>query len=138
MRRSDAKKWATASDAMAAAATSAQNLVIGRDQFGYAAESRGLVAAYTTLQQRIAHLLTGADREFDKISGALKASADTYEREDAAGAHRMNRLGGQKAKLEQQSTMDGQFANGNWPPAVADKMSDASVKDGDKSDWTPE
>lgn len=91
--RSDAKKWATASDEMAGASTSAQNLVLGRDQFGYAAESHGLVAAYTTLQQRIAHLLTGADSEFDKLSGVLKASADTYEYEDAAGAHRMNRIG---------------------------------------------
>lgn len=49
-----------------------------------------------------------------------------------------NTLDEKKAKFEQQSTMDGQFANGNWPPAVADKMSDASVRDGDKSDWTPQ
>lgn len=90
--RSDAKKWAAASDEMMAATASAQNLVLGRDQFGYAAESRGLVAAYTTLQQRIAHLLTGADAEFDKISGALKASADTYEYEDASGAHEMGKI----------------------------------------------
>jgi hypothetical protein len=90
--RSDAKKWATASDEMMAAATSAQNLVLGRDQFGYAAETRGLVAAYTALQQRIAHLLTGADAEFDKVSSALKASADTYEREDTEGAHRMSKI----------------------------------------------
>ena len=48
-----------------------------------------------------------------------------------------NTLDEKKAKLEQQATMDGQFADGNWPPAVADKMSDASVRDGDKSDWTP-
>jgi uncharacterized protein YukE len=48
-----------------------------------------------------------------------------------------NTLEEKKAKLDQQSTMDGQFANGSWPSAVADKMSDASVKDGDKSDWTP-
>ncbi|MGH3934444.1 MAG: WXG100 family type VII secretion target [Pseudonocardiaceae bacterium] len=48
-----------------------------------------------------------------------------------------NSLDEKKAKLEQQSTMDGQFVNGNWPHAVADKMSDASVRDGDKSDWTP-
>lgn len=90
--RSDARKWAAASDEMMAAATAAQNLVLGRDQFGYAAESRGLVAAYTTVQQRIAHLLTGADAEFDKISSALKASADTYESEDASGAHRMGKI----------------------------------------------
>jgi uncharacterized membrane protein required for colicin V production len=48
-----------------------------------------------------------------------------------------NTLDEKKAKFEQQSTMDGQFANGNWSPAVADTMSDASAKDGDKSDWTP-
>jgi uncharacterized protein YukE len=48
-----------------------------------------------------------------------------------------NSLDEKKAKIEQQSTMDGQFADGNWPPAVADKTSDASVRDGDKSDWTP-
>jgi hypothetical protein len=90
--RLDATKWATASDEMRFAATSAQNLVLGRDQFGYAAEIRGLVAAYTTLQQRIAHLLTGAHSEFDKISGALKASADTYEYEDTKGAHRMGKI----------------------------------------------
>jgi hypothetical protein len=48
-----------------------------------------------------------------------------------------NTLDEKKAKFEQQATMDGQFANGNWPSAVADKMSDASVRDGDKSDWTP-
>jgi hypothetical protein len=77
---------------MMAATTAAQNLVLGSDQFGYAAESRGLVAAYSTLQQRIAHLLAGADSEFDKVSGALKASADTYEREDTESAHRMGRI----------------------------------------------
>jgi uncharacterized protein YukE len=48
-----------------------------------------------------------------------------------------NSLDEKKAKLEQQVTMDGQFTSGNWPPAAADKMSDGSVNDGDKSDWTP-
>lgn len=48
-----------------------------------------------------------------------------------------NTLEEKKAKFEQQATMDGQFADGEWPSAVADKMSDASVRDGDKSDWTP-
>ncbi|MEV4319277.1 hypothetical protein [Actinocrispum sp. NPDC049592] len=48
-----------------------------------------------------------------------------------------NTLDEKKAKLDQQATMDGQFANGQWPSAVTDKMADASVKDGDKSDWTP-
>ncbi|MGH3428847.1 MAG: hypothetical protein ACRDRI_04330 [Pseudonocardiaceae bacterium] len=87
--RSDAKKWATASDEMRVAAASAKNLVLGGGQFGHVAEVRGLVAAYTTLQQRIARLLTGANSEFAKVSQALKASADTYEDEDAKGAHMM-------------------------------------------------
>ena len=91
--RSDAKKWTTASDEMAASASAAENLVLGRDQFGYAAETHGLVTSYKTLQQRIAHLLTGADAEFDKIAAALKSSADTYEREDAEGAHNFDQMG---------------------------------------------
>lgn len=91
--RSDAKKWATASDEMAAASTSAQNLVLGAAQLGYAAESRGLVSVYTMLQQRIAHLLSGADREFDKISKVLIESANTYEYEDSRGAHEMGSIG---------------------------------------------
>jgi uncharacterized protein YukE len=48
-----------------------------------------------------------------------------------------NTLDEKKAKIDQQTTMDGAFANGTWPPAAADQMSDASVRDGDKSDWTP-
>lgn len=91
--RSDATKWTAASDDMAAAQGSAQSLVLGRAEFGYAAESRGLVSSYTNLQQRIAHLLQGADAEFDKIAAALRLAADTYEREDAEGAHNLNQIG---------------------------------------------
>jgi len=91
--RSDATKWMTASDEMAAAAGKAENLVLGKDQFGGAGDERGVVNAYETLRDKIAGLLTGADAEFDKIAGALRASADTYEREDAEGAHRLERAG---------------------------------------------
>ncbi|MGH3770911.1 MAG: hypothetical protein ACRDRW_05880 [Pseudonocardiaceae bacterium] len=41
-----------------------------------------------------------------------------------------------KTQIEQQYTMDGPFTNGDWPSAVAKKMSDASVRDGGKSAWT--
>ena len=91
--RSDARKWATASDEMSAAAVAAQNLVLDRGQFGYVADNRGLVASYATLQQRLANLLQGADTEFGKISSTLMTVADTYEREDAAGAHKFNKMG---------------------------------------------
>lgn len=92
--RSDATKWSTASDEMATASTSAAGLVLGRAEFGFAAEGHGVDTAYKTLQDRIAHLLSGADGEFDKIAAALRASADTYEAEDAAGAHEMDSVGG--------------------------------------------
>ena len=92
--RSDAAKWMTASDEMAAASSAAQSLVLGREQFGFAAESHGVAAAYKALQDRIAHLLTGADTEFDKIAAALKTAADAYESEDAAGAHTFDSMGG--------------------------------------------
>ncbi len=91
--RSDATKWTTASDAMAVAAGSAKNLVLGKDQFGWAGDQRGVVTAYQALQDKIAGLLTGADAEFDKIAVVLRVSADTYEREDAEGAHRLDQAG---------------------------------------------
>ncbi|MET0133127.1 MAG: hypothetical protein ABW215_05990 [Kibdelosporangium sp.] len=91
--RSDATKWTTASDEMAAGGGSAQSLVLGRAEFGYAAENHGLVTSYTTIQERIATLLTGADAEFDKMAAALRLAADTYEREDAEGAHKFDQMG---------------------------------------------
>jgi hypothetical protein len=90
--RSDATKWTTASDDMTAASGAAANLVLGLEAFGFAAQSHGLTEAYAALQSRIAHLLTGADGEFDKIAGALRTAADAYESEDAAGAHAMNSI----------------------------------------------
>lgn len=88
--RSDATKWVTGSDEMAAAATAAQGQTLGRAELGWIAEQRGVTAAYTTLQGKIATLLTGADREFDALAVALRTSADNYEREDAEGAHLMD------------------------------------------------
>jgi uncharacterized protein YukE len=71
------------------------------------------------------------------LIAALGFSVAFLERITTLSTNFANTLDEKKAKIEQQSTMDGQFANGNWPSAVADQMSDASVKDGDKSDWTP-
>ena len=48
--------------------------------------------AYETLQDKIAGLLTGANAA-KKIAAALGASANTYEREDAEGAHGLERAG---------------------------------------------
>ena len=68
-------------------------LVLGTEQFGFAAQARGVADAYKSLQDRITNLLTGADAEFDKIASALKIAADAYESEDAAGAHTFDQMG---------------------------------------------
>jgi hypothetical protein len=92
--RSDATKWQTASDAMHGAASTARGLTLGDTQFGLADAAQGCKTAYATIQDKMAGLLDGADAEFEKVAKVLKASADTYEKEDAAGAHRFDSMGG--------------------------------------------
>jgi hypothetical protein len=91
--RSDATKWQTASDAMHGAAGTAKGLTLGDTQFGLADAAQGCKTAYETIQNKLAALMDGADTEFEKVAKALKASADTYEKEDAEGAHRFETTG---------------------------------------------
>lgn len=46
-------------------------------------------------------------------------------------------LDSKRAKLEQLTTLDGTYPNGQWPPAVDNTLADATVHDGDASAWTP-
>jgi uncharacterized protein YukE len=49
-----------------------------------------------------------------------------------------NTLSDKKGKLDQLVPTGAPFgSNGSWPPAASDKMADATVGDGDGSDWTP-
>jgi hypothetical protein len=91
--RSDAKKWETASDEMSYSAMAARNLELNEHQFGHFVATHGLVTSYAALQQRLANLLDGADTELGKIARTLRMVADTYEREDAAGAHKFKKAG---------------------------------------------
>jgi hypothetical protein len=91
--RADATKWQTASDAMHGASGTAKGLTLGDTQFGLADAAQGCKTAYATIQSKIVTLFDGADAEFEKVAGVLKASADTYEKEDAAGAHRFESTG---------------------------------------------
>lgn len=92
--RSDATKWTTAADAMHGASDAAKGLNLGDTQFGLADAAQGCKTAYATIQTKLGSLLDGADTEFDKVAAALKASADTYEKEDAEGAHKFDSTGG--------------------------------------------
>jgi uncharacterized protein YukE len=48
-----------------------------------------------------------------------------------------NTLADKKSRLDQQTTVGAPFTNNSWPSAVSEKFSDASVTDGDTSDWIP-
>lgn len=48
-----------------------------------------------------------------------------------------NELAGARTKIEQLEQSDESFAGGDWPSPMSDALSDASVTDGDKTDWTP-
>lgn len=48
-----------------------------------------------------------------------------------------NHLDTARDKLRQITASNDFFAAGNWPPVMTDAMSDASVTDGDRSDWKP-
>ena len=48
-----------------------------------------------------------------------------------------NELAGARLRIEQIEQSDESFAGGNWPSPQSDALSDASVQDGDKTDWTP-
>lgn len=91
--RSDAGVWTHASDEMQAAATAAQNVVLTDAQFGYIAGEQGVITAYQHVQQRIAHLLTGAQAEFDKIGSSLRTAADWYEQNEQHTSNVMNQTG---------------------------------------------
>ncbi|HEU5471465.1 MAG TPA: type VII secretion target [Actinophytocola sp.] len=92
--RSDATKWGTASDAMETAARTSEGLVLGSDKLGVAAQERGVIAAYDALKQKLSGLITGGATEFDALSSTLREVADTYQREDAEGAHTITEAGG--------------------------------------------
>ena len=90
--RSDARKWLAAADDLRGAAGVSAGLVMGVDMFGVS--DAGCQSAYTALQGKLASLLGQADTELRKVAVVLRAAADTYEQEDAAGAHGMAQAGG--------------------------------------------
>lgn len=91
--RSDARTWAAAAREIGQAHAMARNLTLGEEQFT-PRFAEIVQASYTELQRHLAALLEAAAVEFDKVGIALRASAETYEREDAEGAHGLRKAGG--------------------------------------------
>lgn len=88
--RADADQWAAAAGTMHAAAGLAETQRLDPAVFSFA----GLTAAttYELLRARMARLLDQGASAFESIAAALRASADSYEADEAAGAHRIRNV----------------------------------------------
>jgi uncharacterized protein YukE len=91
--RSDAAKWTQTAATLHTAAQAAEGLVLGVDKLGFAAQQNGVVAAYEALRQKMVRLLTTGVTELDTLATTLRHAADTYQREDEQGAHRITQAG---------------------------------------------
>jgi hypothetical protein len=96
--RADADKWSVAAEALRGAAQAAQGLTL-LDKLGQIPQLAGSgksVAGYEEFRAKaVASLAAGAGVLAD-ISALLTQAADTYEREDIAGAHRVSQAGADK------------------------------------------
>lgn len=88
--RTDADVWAAAAETMAAAAARADGQQLDPAAFSFAGQAAA--AAYEELRAKMARLLHEGTASLGSIAGALRASADAYEADEAAGAHRMQNV----------------------------------------------
>lgn len=88
--RADADQWAAAAATMAAAAATADGQQVDPSAFSFAGQAAA--AAYEDLRVKTAGLIHQGAARFDSIAGALRASADAYEADEAAGAHRLQNV----------------------------------------------
>jgi hypothetical protein len=88
--RTDADEWARAAKDMHDVAAKADTQKVDAAAFSFAGHAAA--AGYETLRAKMAGLISGGAREFDAIAAALRASADAYEADEAAGAHRIQNI----------------------------------------------
>jgi hypothetical protein len=85
--RADADKWIGGADELRTAAATAGAMALPPAAFSFAGQP--VLTAYEQLRVKAAGLLRAGAVNFDDIATALRQSADAYESEEAAGAHRM-------------------------------------------------
>src|SRR4051812_20231832 len=88
--RSDSDAWAAAAETMAAAGADADGQKLDAAAFSFAGQAAA--AAYEELRAKMARLVHEGAVRFASIAGALRASADAYEADEAAGAHRLRNI----------------------------------------------
>jgi uncharacterized protein YukE len=88
--RADADRWADAAATMHAAAALADAQKVDAAAFSFAGQA--VAAAYEGLRVKLVTLIGQCASNFDSVAAALRASADAYEADEAAGAHRMQNI----------------------------------------------
>lgn len=88
--RADADRWAAAAGTLNTAAGRADTQKVDAAAFSFA--GRAAAIAYEDLRSRMAGFIHQGAERLDSIAGALRASADAYEADEASGAHRMQNI----------------------------------------------
>jgi hypothetical protein len=88
--RTDADKWVGGADELRSAAGRAGAMALPPAAFSFAGQA--VLTSYERLRVKTAELLRAGAVNFDDIATALRQSADAYEADEAAGAHRMTSI----------------------------------------------
>lgn len=90
--RSDATVWATASDEVDAPHSAIGGLTLTGADVSMWAVDRGLDRTYNNACTALEAMLRQAAESFRSLSDSLNSAADTYQREDEAHMHAMNKI----------------------------------------------
>lgn len=85
--RSDAALWEAAAGDLQGPASAVGEVTVSAADVSMWAADRGLDATYEAARSQVAQLLAQGAENLRALAGALRASADTYQREDEAGRH---------------------------------------------------
>ncbi len=88
----DAKQWTSCADDLAAAKSTADGLDLEALHFSYIADKCGVTQLYADFQSKFVRLLGEGETTCRGVADALLASAQTYQREEEAGVHRLNNV----------------------------------------------
>ncbi|MDX8146536.1 hypothetical protein SK854_30795 [Lentzea sp. BCCO 10_0061] len=93
--RADAGLWSAAADTVQAPQSAIGGLTLTGHDVSMWAVDRGLDRTYENGRVVLEDLLRQAMTAFSGLGDSLRAAADTYEREEDANLHDMNRLTGE-------------------------------------------
>ena len=85
--RADATLWDTAAGDMQGPTSAAGEVTVTAADVSMWAADRGLDVTYESARSQVQELLEQGAKNFRAIAKTLRASADTYQREDEAGMH---------------------------------------------------